>query len=399
MPDEYAAFGTQSDGSTGITHYAGEKIKTTNVEGTTDEEQFDNNMLAMYKEANTPDNTWHQATVSDRAFVIGSFKDLWKSIKSIITSKTTLIRDSRQPDRYYFTNDLVRMNEDTFLYHIKNRMDKNLLIDMDGVRFETIQHLSRLREKLKNLKMDAYINKQSLIKKDINEIDFMQADKVEQQFTTMYMNDPLKYEVIDNELIGNEIPEQAFSQLTEPEKQMEQVFITLNPIQDIPQQQFTELMEELELPEQEFISMILNLDKPEQEFIKMNTVINEVKQEFTELIKNLDKPELEFTELIMNLEHRVMVLTELIKNLSKYKQDFIQMDLETELPELAMTELIKNLKTPDMIFTFLEKNLDKPELEFAQMILRLDKAVLEMTELIQNLKKPEQIMTNLLEPE
>jgi hypothetical protein len=31
------------------------------------------------------DNTWHFATVSDEAYAIHSFRDLWGAVKSIIT--------------------------------------------------------------------------------------------------------------------------------------------------------------------------------------------------------------------------------------------------------------------------------------------------------------------------
>ena len=93
------------------------------------------------------DSTWHRATVSDEAYVIRNFKDLWGAFKSIITSNTTLIRDSRVPDRYYFRNDLMRLDYRTYEYYVRHNYAQ---IDVEGmhnaVRMRILNLLNQLKD-------------------------------------------------------------------------------------------------------------------------------------------------------------------------------------------------------------------------------------------------------------
>ena len=104
LPDEYTAFYDYTRGASKITHYVGDRN--------------DNSETNMYiHEISVPDNTWHQATVTDHGYVIRNMSDFWNSSGSIVLSNTQLIRDSRQDDRYYFVNDMMRLDYNTFSYY------------------------------------------------------------------------------------------------------------------------------------------------------------------------------------------------------------------------------------------------------------------------------------------
>ena len=100
MPSEYTAYFDKE-----ITHKVGDNADYDKLYGTAD----------VYG-PQLPDNSWHEANVRDSLYVINSWKDLKKYLKKIIHSRPVLVRDSRNPDRDQFYNDLQRPYEWSYIY-------------------------------------------------------------------------------------------------------------------------------------------------------------------------------------------------------------------------------------------------------------------------------------------
>lgn len=396
MPDEYYAFATQSDADgMPFNHYVGNWAATTET-GTSDEETFDLNMQAMYKEIFTPDNTWHRATVSDRAYVIGSWKDLWNSVKSIVTSNTTLVRDSRQPDRYYFTNDLVRMNPDTFTYYVNNNMSNMLKINMLNTRLDVLTYITQMRIRMMDGLFGVPKASERLTPNVLDTSAFLDSSIPTQQFAQLVVRKKKNYKVNKIKLVGGESSEQDFVTIEINDDIPEQEFTVITMNDDIPEQEFVELTKNLDKPEQDFVQLIKNIDKPIHDFVQLNMKVDKFKMAMTELIMNLDLPKQELAELIMNLDLPKMDLTELIKNIDIAIHEFIELDKKTDLPKQDFVQLLKNLDIPEMAFVLLNKNLDLPIQDFVEVIKNIDKPIQEFTELIKKYDLPEQELVEMI---
>jgi hypothetical protein len=63
-----------------------------------------------------PKNSWHYAVVTDPIYSIQSWNGLKKYFKKLLTTRTTLIRDSRTDDRDIMQNDLLRPYRESYIY-------------------------------------------------------------------------------------------------------------------------------------------------------------------------------------------------------------------------------------------------------------------------------------------
>lgn len=124
----------------------------------TDHQFADENDLSEFSLVNAAssiivpyDQTWHFATVQDEGYQIRSLKGLWNAIKDIVTSRTQLIRDSRQSDRYYFVNDLYHIDYSTYEYMYMNHM---LALDVPGAHRDMVHRIRQMLKQIHDFKMD-----------------------------------------------------------------------------------------------------------------------------------------------------------------------------------------------------------------------------------------------------
>lgn len=135
------------------------------------------------------DSTWHFATVSEEGYKIRSLKGLWNAVKDIVTSRTQLIRDSRQADRYYFVNDLYRLDYDTFEYMYNAHL---LGVDVDGAERDMVKRIRDMQKQLRDLRLDWSNAKK--VETAMTEID-TSTDFIDQDLTFIEHNDAPKFEI------------------------------------------------------------------------------------------------------------------------------------------------------------------------------------------------------------
>jgi hypothetical protein len=271
QPDEWSMGATwnESTASTASTHYHADSHDYDMIQQNTPLSAIDQQM----------DNTWHFATVSDEAYAIRSFKDLWGAVKSIITQRTQLVRDSRTSNRYYFVNDLTRI-----WYYLDHGMFNMVNIDTEGAKHDIRRRIRDMIRNLREYAIEQNLDKDSSVKdpsysmnldkqQDIEYIDFLDSEQPEQELTT-----------IDTET---------------------------------------------DIPEQELYAIIKDLTKADMNLTPINEADN--------------LPEQELTELILNPEHAEMTLTPLELNLIKELMDLFPLELDTEHRKMEMTWLLLNL--------------------------------------------------------
>ena len=98
-----------------------------------------------------PDNSWHEAVVTDPIYSIRSWGGLKKFLKKLLVSHTTTVRDSRTPDRTMFQNDLTRPWEYSYIYEHDMPL---MYIDQ---RYATIQLRRRLNIMIQHMLNSTYL--------------------------------------------------------------------------------------------------------------------------------------------------------------------------------------------------------------------------------------------------
>ena len=98
-----------------------------------------------------PDNSWHEAVVTDPIYSIRSWGGLKKFLKKLLVSHTTMVRDSRTPDRTIFQNDLTRPWEYSYIY------DHDMPLMYIDQRYATIQLRHRLNTMIQHMLNSTYL--------------------------------------------------------------------------------------------------------------------------------------------------------------------------------------------------------------------------------------------------
>ena len=329
MPDEYNAFSDHSG------------LNASNVAARTHLFGDYNDFLRLnsrYAEIEQPDDTWHYATVSDSAYVIHNIKDLWNAVKSIVTSNSRLIRDSRQSDRYYFTNDLNRVDLETFMVYLDYQL---VTLDTEGMRRDFIDRI---------LQMTYHLNDWAI---QIN-----------------------KYP--DNILVDPELK----MNVEKPEQELNELDMNLSK----PEQQFDKLQMNLDRPEQDLVEMTMNEDKKHMDFNQVLIMnLDKAHGDLQELVFNLDKPHVNLQHVVMNLSRFTQDMASLFMNLSKPHVDLQHMEFNLSKPEQELAGLIMNLDRYTQNLQEMQFNLDIPHEDLQQVIMNLERYTQNLLGLIMNL--------------
>ena len=295
MPSEYTAYFDKE-----ITHKVGDNADYDKLYGTAD----------IYG-TELPDNSWHEANVRDSLYVINSWKDLKKYLKKIIHSRPVLVRDSRNPDRDQFYNDLQRPYEWSYIY------DHEQLLYGPNVKKAQIQMKKRIKIMLSHMLRNTYV-----------------------------VGSNAYYNIIDPGIIDTPATK------LEPKIQVigsDASFILVDP------------------------SIQENIGKPQHDYIHLNENLDKIPQKYTELDENLDKVEYDYISPEFNLEHNDMNYVEPEFNLDKFKQNYIKPEFNLNKPNQTYVEPEFNLDHSIMDYIKPYMNLDKAEYDYISPEFNLDK--------------------------
>ena len=327
MPDEYNAFSDHSG------------LNASNVAARTHLFGDYNDFLRIntrYAGIAQPEDTWHYATVSDSAYVIHNIKDLWNAVKSIVTSNSRLIRDSRQSDRYYFTNDLNRVDLETFMVYLDYQM---VTLDTEGMRRDFIDRIMNMTYHLNDwaIQIGKYPDN-VLVDPELQ----MNVEKPSQELNELDMN------------------------LSKPEQEMDKIEMNL------------------EKPEQELAEMEMNLDKPHGDLQQVIMNLERFTQDLARMFMNLAKPHMDLQKMEFNLTRPEQELAEMIMNYDKFTQDLQEMQFNLDIPHEDLQQVIMNLERYTQDLIGLEMNLDVPHSNLQEVIMNLEKGLTDMPSLIMN---------------
>lgn len=332
MPSEYTAYFDKE-----ITHKVGDNADYDKLYGTAD----------VYG-PQLPDNSWHEANVRDNLYTISSWKDLKKYLKKVIHSRPVLVRDSRNPDRDQFYNDLQRPYEWSYIYD-----HEQLLYGPDVVKAQQ-QMKKRIKVMLLHMLRNTYV-----------------------------VGSNAYYNIIDPGIIDTSATK------LEPKIQIigsDASFGLIDP------------------------SIQKNLEKPQHNYIHLNENLDKISQNYTELDENLDKPEydyitpefnlehndMNYISTEMNLDHNDMNYVEPEFNLYKFKQNYIKPEFNLNKPNQTYVEPEFNLDHSIMDYIKPYMNLDKTDQNYVSPEMNLDKNQHNYVEPEFNLDKADQ---NYVEPE
>lgn len=217
------------------------------------------------------DQTWHRATVTNEPYRIRSLSSLWNAVKDIVTSRTQLIRDSRQGDRYYFVNDLYRLDYDTFEYYYRQHMFD---LDIVGVEADMRRRIRKMRKDIMDMgQMLSGSDSETKINKDALEITGAEG-MVETELSYIQQTDAPKIKP-ELELFESSIGDVSMSGIIinkkaefTPNTQIEDTSLTpFEPgpeiwINEAPKFEIDMQIEDASIPEMEMTSIWIN-DAPE----------------------------------------------------------------------------------------------------------------------------------------
>ena len=384
MPDEYNAFSDHTG------------LNASNVAARTHEFGDYNDFLRIntrYAEIAQPEDTWHYATVSDSAYVIRNIRDLWDAVKSIVTSNSRLIRDSRQSDRYYFTNDLNRVDLETFMVYLDYQM---VTLDTEGMRRDFIDRIMNMTYHLNDwaIQINEY-PENILLDPELQ----MNVEKPEQELNELDMNLSKPEQEMDKLEMNLDKPEQDMAELemnlTRPKQDMAELEMNLsNPTQDMVEMEMNEekthmdfeqvLIMNLEKAHGDLQELQFNLEKPHVDLQHVIMNLERFTQDMAGLFMNLAKPHMDLQEMEFNLTRPEQELAGLIMNLDKFTQNLQEMQFNLDIPHEDLQQMLMNLEryTQDLIGLIM--NLDVPHGNLQQLLMNLEKGLMDMPSLIMN---------------
>ena len=326
------------------------------------------------------DNTWHRSTVTDEAFVIRSFRDLWSAFKTIVTQSTQVIRDSRQPDKYYFRNDLMHLDYSTYEYRMRQHLIK---IDVERMHELFRIHIAELENQLMDFRMiiDDSHSSMDLLPLDIS------ADHPEQDLIPLQLNLDKQPELYDVSLYGDAPKDMDMNLLDLNLEKPEQKLIRIQMNLDKIIQDMTQLIPNDDKPSEDLIEIIKNLTKPDMDMNSIEMNLDKIQQTLNALIMNLDKPMMDLNEIIMNLNKIKQTLVALLMNLDKPDMNMVDLLMNLDIPQQQLQNIIMNLDHIEQDLNEMIINVEKPEQEMNKLILNLETSLQSMVALILNLSR------------
>ena len=374
MPSEYTAYFDKE-----ITHKVGDNADYDKLYGTAD----------VYG-PQLPDNSWHEANVRDNLYTISSWKDLKKYLKKVIHSRPVLVRDSRNPDRDQFYNDLQRPYEWSYIYD-----HEQLLYGPDVVKAQQ-QMKKRIKVMLLHMLRNTYVVGSNAY---YNIIDPGIID------TSATKLEP-KIQIIGSDASFGLIDPSIQKNLEKPQHN----YIHLNQNLDKISQNYTELDENLDKPEYDYITPEFNLEHNDMNYISpemnlghndMNYVepefnLDKFKQNYIKPEFNLNKPNQTYVEPEFNLDHSIMDYIKPYMNLDKTDQNYVSPEMNLDKNQHNYVEPEFNLDKADQNYVEPEMNLDHNDMNYISPEMNLDHNDMNYVEPEFNLDKADQ---NYVEPE
>ena len=357
IPSEYRAYFDKE-----ITHKVGDNADYDKLYGTAD----------VYG-PQLPDNSWHEANVRDNLYTISSWKDLKKYLKKVIHSRPVLVRDSRNPDRDQFYNDLQRPYEWSYIYD-----HEQLLYGPDVVKAQQ-QMKKRIKVMLLHMLRNTYVVGSNAY---YNIIDPGIID------TSATKLEP-KIQIIGNDASFGLVDPSIQKNLEKPQHN----YIHLNENLDKISQNYTELDGNLDKPEYDYITPEFNLEHNDMNYISPEMNLDHNDMNYVEPEFNLDKADQNYVEPEMNLhkEHHNYVEPEF--NLDKADQNYVEPEMNLDHNDMNYISPVMNTEHNSMEYTKPELNTDHNDMHMSNDSTYIDTSNASMNLVTNNINSDHNSMT------
>ena len=374
MPSEYTAYFDKE-----ITHKVGDNADYDKLYGTAD----------VYG-PQLPDNSWHEANVRDSLYVINSWKDLKKYLKKIIHSRPVLVRDSRNPDRDQFYNDLQRPYEWSYIYD-----HEQLLYGPDGVKAQQ-QMKKRIKVMLLHMLRNTYVVGSNAYYNIIDPgIIDTSATKLEPKI--QIIGSDASFGLIDSSIQKNiEKPQHNYIHLNENLDKISQNYTELDENLDKPEYDYITPEFNLEHNDMNYISPEMNLDHNDMNYVEPEFNLDKFKQNYITPEFNLNKPNQTYVEPEFNLDHSIMDYIKPYMNLDKTDQNYVSLEMNLDKNQHNYVEPEFNLDKADQNYVSPEIDLHKNHHNYVEPEFNLDKTDQNYVSPEMNLHKEHH---NYVEPE
>ena len=374
MPSEYTAYFDKE-----ITHKVGDNADYDKLYGTAD----------VYG-PQLPDNSWHEANVRDNLYTISSWKDLKKYLKKVIHSRPVLVRDSRNPDRDQFYNDLQRPYEWSYIYD-----HQQLLYGPDVVKAQQ-QMKKRIKVMLLHMLRNTYVVGSNAYYNIIDPgIIDTSATKLEPKI--QIIGSDASFGLIDPSIQKNlEKPQHNYIHLNENLDKISQNYTELDENLDKPEYDYITPEFNLEHNDMNYISPEMNLDHNDMNYVEPEFNLDKFKQNYIKPEFNLNKPNQTYVEPVFNLDHSIMDYIKPYMNLDKTDQNYVSPEMNLDKNQHNYVEPEFNLDKADQNYVSPEMNLHKEHHNYVEPEFNLDKADQNYVEPEMNLHKEHH---NYVEPE
>ena len=364
MPSEYTAYFDKE-----ITHKVGDNADYDKLYGTAD----------VYG-PQLPDNSWHEANVRDNLYTISSWKDLKKYLKKVIHSRPVLVRDSRNPDRDQFYNDLQRPYEWSYIYD-----HEQLLYGPDVVKAQQ-QMKKRIKVMLLHMLRNTYVVGSNAYYNIIDPgIIDTSATKLEPKI--QIIGSDASFGLIDPSIQKNlEKPQHNYIHLNENLDKISQNYTELDENLDKPEYDYITPEFNLEHNDMNYISPEMNLDHNDMNYVEPEFNLDKFKQNYIKPEFNINKPNQTYVEPEFNLDHSIMDYIKPYMNLDKVDQDYVEPEMNLDKnqhnyvePEFNLDKVDQNYVSPEIDlhknhhnYVVPEFNLDKTDQNYVSPEMNLD---------------------------
>ena len=374
MPSEYTAYFDKE-----ITHKVGDNADYDKLYGTAD----------IYG-PQLPDNSWHEANVRDNLYTISSWKDLKKYLKKVIHSRPVLVRDSRNPDRDQFYNDLQRPYEWSYIYD-----HEQLLYGPDVVNAQQ-QMKKRIKVMLLHMLRNTYVVGSNAYYNIIDPgIIDTSATKLEPKI--QIIGSDASFGLIDPSIQKNlEKPQHNYIHLNQNLDKISQNYTELDENLDKPEYDYITPEFNLEHNDMNYISPEMNLDHNDMNYVEPEFNLDKFKQNYIKPEFNLNKPNQTYVEPEFNLDHSIMDYIKPYMNLDKAYQDYVEPEMNLDKNQHNYVEPEFNLDKADQNYVEPEMNLDHNDMNYVVPEFNLDKTDQNYVSPEMNLHKEHH---NYVEPE
>ena len=374
MPSEYTAYFDKE-----ITHKVGDNADYDKLYGTAD----------VYG-PQLPDNSWHEANVRDNLYTISSWKDLKKYLKKVIHSRPVLVRDSRNPDRDQFYNDLQRPYEWSYIYD-----HEQLLYGPDVVKAQQ-QMKKRIKVMLLHMLRNTYVVGSNAYYNIIDPgIIDTSATKLEPKI--QIIGSDASFGLIDSSIQKNiEKPQHNYIHLNENLDKISQNYTELDENLDKPEYDYITPEFNLEHNDMNYISPEMNLDHNDMNYVEPEFNLDKFKQNYITPEFNLNKPNQTYVEPEFNLDHSIMDYIKPYMNLDKTDQNYVSLEMNLDKNQHNYVEPEFNLDKADQNYVSPEIDLHKNHHNYVEPEFNLDKTDQNYVSPEMNLHKEHH---NYVEPE